>query len=338
MDFLKNAFLPGVADRDARRRHTSEMYTRVPEIQKMERGKYSLILNCPNGQVSTLFITLIASFPQMKPIFTVRGPLQHPWIDKYRFVTGCENLNKWQRETSNLSDIVLEIKNILECGWNVEGFEPPPSVGGDELAGDNVETIGGGASEPVRETTDTSISTSTSAAATELNQFSPDIPTEFAKLKELTHEQLVRLLDDEVAFKLFVKSQEKAEQSSSDMNKMRQAMEKSSLATARANMAREGELTALHGEVGQLQDRLQIDVARYKAKLDQYTSEHTLSEAVLRKQLDDKANELDLLSEDMGEQFVTGAKPLTEFLKDYYELRVTFHSLCAKQAALPAQN
>ena len=216
MDFLKHVFVPGGSEREARRRHTAEMYERVPEVEKLERGKYSLILNCPNGQVSTLFVTLIASFPEMKPIFTVRGPLQHPWIDKYRFVTGCENLNNWNRETSRLANVVIEIKNILECGWNVpedakNNSNQAASTIGNNSGGGTTNTIDDrnvnqdfspSSEGPVSSSSGT-VSTGTSTQAPSI--LTPDIPQQFEKLNDLSDEQLMRLLDDDVAFDLFVK-------------------------------------------------------------------------------------------------------------------------------------
>ena len=340
MDFLKNVFVPGGAEREARRRHTAEMYERVPEVEKLERGKYSLILNCPNGQVSTLFITLIATFPEMKPIFTVRGPLQHPWIDKYRFVTGCDNLNNWHRETSRLADVVIEIKQILECGWNV-----PEDKRNDRQEVTLMDSnAGGGATTSIddrnvnQDFTPSSAGASSSSSATVSTGTStksvpallPDIPQDFEKLNDLSDEQLMRLLDDEVAFDLFVKELDIG----TDVKKMREAIEKENLENARSNLTREKELTDLHNEVSVLQNKLQVEIRAYNEKLEESSKKYTLSGEEIRNQLEDASNTIDLNSEDLGEEFVHGSRPMQEFLKEYTEMREHYHSLRAKLDAL----
>ena len=55
----------------------------------------------------------------MKPILSVRGPLQHPWIDQYRFVVGSNTLNTWDAKDSSLADAILEVREALECGYEL---------------------------------------------------------------------------------------------------------------------------------------------------------------------------------------------------------------------------
>jgi hypothetical protein len=50
--------------------------------------------------------------------------------------------------------------------------------------------------------------------------------------------------------------------------------------------------------------------------------------------LEDSSNTIDLSSEDLGEEFVNGSKPMQEFLKEYTEMREHYHSLRAKLDAL----
>ena len=44
MEFLKGVFAPGGADREHRRQLIKEMHEKIPDVAKIERGKYSLIL------------------------------------------------------------------------------------------------------------------------------------------------------------------------------------------------------------------------------------------------------------------------------------------------------
>ena len=54
----------------------------------------------------------------------------------------------------------------------------------------------------------------------------------------------------------------------------------------------------------------------------------------IRNQLEDASNTIDLNSEDLGEEFVHGSRPMQEFLKEYTEMREHYHSLRAKLDAL----
>lgn len=337
MEFLKGVFTPGGADRELRRQLIKEMHERIPEVCKIETGKYSLILRSPNGQVNTLSITLIGSFPTMKPIFSVRGPLQHPWIDQYRFVTGSNILNMWDSRTKgslSLADAIIEVKDVLECGYELN--DPSQATSGinginNRLAAlENPGNVYISSNQNQQEPPEPAHLTTDSGARTSSNSFTPDIPSEFPKLEELTDVQLMRLLDDEVAFDLFVEEQHNED----DMTRMRKNISLNNVKAARKNLSKEGDLTTLHDEVNQLQDVLQVELAKYDEKLSVYSKDHTLNRADLVHQLEKLADEIDMESEGVGDLFVNGETPMAAFLKEYMQKRTRYHALNAKLEAL----
>ena len=334
MEFLKGVFSPGGADREIRRQMIKEMHERLPEVAKMERGKYTMILRNPNGQVNTLSICLIASFPTVKPIFSVRGPLQHPWIDQYRFVTGSNTLNTWDPKNSSLADAIFEVREALECGYELNEGQSSRSSGSvvqqqqQQQQHLSLSNPSAESANPVVETVETSVSTSENNSA--LAMFTPAVPSEFPKLQELTEVQLMRLLDDEIAFEHFVADQE----GDVDMKKMHQTICSNNVKVARDNLRREAELTKLHKEVNELQDQLQLEMRKYQESLSTFTKDHALNRDTLVKGVEKLCEDLDLESMDYGDLFVNGETPMTEFLKEYRQKRIRYHSLQAKLEAL----
>ena len=115
---------------------------------------------------------------------------------------------------------------------------------------------------------------------------------------------------------------------------MKEAVERENLDKARSNLRREKDLNELYTKVNELQDKLQVEIARYNGKLEKHSGKYTAPEEVVRKQLEEASNEMDLKSEDLGEEFVNGSKPMQDFLGEYIDMRERFHSLRAKLDAL----
>jgi len=194
---------------------------------------------CPNAQVSKLLITILDTFPTSPPVVSVLGPLAHPWVDQYRFVTGCTALNSWT-DASSLVNVVLEIKDTLETGWQLNyeqqqqqqqqqqgqsltsaasrtgsGTSDPSTVhwGQQQQQASSILSGNGGngnvkVNDNSSPTSSSSASSSSSSSQRNLNRSGTLVmtlaaPTHFPKLKDLSQEQLARLLQDEVAFDLF---------------------------------------------------------------------------------------------------------------------------------------
>ena len=124
MDFFKGVI--NTITQSDRKTQIKELCERIPTVHRIERGKYQLVLHCSNAQVSSMLVTVLDTFPNTKPILSVQGPLMHPWIDGYRFVTKCPSLNNWEGATSSLADVVLEVKASLESGYTARQDLPVP--------------------------------------------------------------------------------------------------------------------------------------------------------------------------------------------------------------------
>ena len=103
-----------------RQKQVDELLAQVENISRVDNTntKFQLILQSPaNGQKSSIQILLPEQFPVKGPIISVQGPLRHPWIDNYNFITKCVSLNRWTN-VSSLTDVIKEIKLVLETGYN----------------------------------------------------------------------------------------------------------------------------------------------------------------------------------------------------------------------------
>ena len=89
------------------------------------------------------------------------------------------------------------------------------------------------------------------------------MPSEFPRLQRLTDVQLARLLDDDVAFEVFVAEEE----GDVDMKKMQQTISANNVKIARENLSREAGLSKLHKDVNALQDELQLEMQKYEESL-----------------------------------------------------------------------
>jgi len=73
-----------------------------------------------NGQISTLTIRIPEKFPDLPPdIIVSAGPLKtsgHSWIGSYGTIKGSQKLREWNKATSSLADIVVEIVGALQAG------------------------------------------------------------------------------------------------------------------------------------------------------------------------------------------------------------------------------
>jgi len=191
-------------------------------------------------------------------------------------------------------------------------------------------------------------------------------PTSFPKLKELTQEQLARLLQDEVAFDLFKKemmtskngnggSSSSSSSSSSikdsldnpaaddnekgsvaaacasrdTMRSLRDTIRARTLELARNSLQRENDLVTLNNAVKARQQELGSMCTAYQTRLDEI-KKTVVSSADVLESLHMKADLLDDQSEELGRKFVDGEVVFTDFLKNYMEFRVSYHALKAK--------
>ena len=192
MDFFKGVI--NTITQSDRKSQIKELCERVPAVHRIERGKYQLMLRCANADISSMLITVLDTFPNTKPILSVQGPLLHPWIDGYRFVTKCERLNKWEGAVSSLADIVLEVKTTLETGYNYNAKELPTPPKPERLIGgissDYVNVNADAEKEEYNAAIEQDRAAEQQGASDSFPVQTPDVPSEFPKLKELSEAQV----------------------------------------------------------------------------------------------------------------------------------------------------
>jgi len=95
----------------------------------------------------------------------------------------------------------------------------------------------------------------------------------------------------------------------------------------------ECELLDAHHRVADLQKTLSEKVATYKAKLAQIERKCTISKQALLAGLEAKRRDLDAQSEALGGKYRKEQQELSDFLRDYQELRTKYHALGLKLEA-----
>ncbi len=307
--------------KDDRKKQIDALCAALPSLKRNSANKNNMILplDCPNGRFSSLHITILDSFPQSAPVISAMGPIRHPWIDQYRFVKGCALLNNWN-ENSSLINVVLDIKRALEAGFQPLGEQSadvaipvsgpntvniPGTAAGlvdkAKAATSNSSFSGVGSTTTVKAPANATAQPPKSSRATQQTQdfFVP--PSSFPKLKELTQEQLARLLQDSVAFDAFKKelmtpkskegemasssskpgsnslgnssskpngaTPSDAAASAESMRQLRDTIRHRTVEIARANLAKDPEFSALQNEVTTLQKQLDAACKDYTKRL-----------------------------------------------------------------------
>ena len=73
-----------------------------------------------------------------------------------------------------------------------------------------------------------------------------------------------------------------------------------------------------------------MDLRQYQTRVEEHTKKNFIRKEDIVANLREKADVLDMESEDMGSLFLSGDKPLGDFMKEYNDLRVKHHSIVAK--------
>jgi hypothetical protein len=77
----------------SRTRQVAELLACFPSIRRPTNDDSSFELTFEiERKMNTLRIWLPSDFPANKPVLQVVGPAQHPWLDQYKRVSGCEKV------------------------------------------------------------------------------------------------------------------------------------------------------------------------------------------------------------------------------------------------------
>nr|ADK66884.1 vacuolar sorting protein 37 [Mastigamoeba balamuthi] len=151
------------------------------------------------------------------------------------------------------------------------------------------------------------------------------------QLDTMTLEQLNELLANESKLDDFI-SQLPAVV---ELNKLRADLQESNLAQAKKNEAAAAELGKLQAEYETRRAAAEAARAQYDEKAKQQAQAlEAFSPQALAARLDALARESDAASEAASQKFLSGEMPLAEFQRVYRDLRVEYHTRCAKREAL----
>jgi ubiquitin-protein ligase len=332
MAFFQNIL--GRGGKNERNKHVEELMSKVPGVTSIDstNSKFQCMLSSPaGGQGSSITITLLEQYPKKAPIVSITGPLEHPWIDKYRFVAGCASLNHWT-DTSSLSEIISEIKVVLEAGYDSNA----PRNAISEVT--SINPYSGQADCRQQQTQQQQTQASVLQPSQEqvieerYEPFpDPEIPTSFPVLNELSEEQLQRLLDDEVAFDILVQDSFKDERLDSLV-----ALQTNNVVMSRENLRKDGEISELKCKVQSLQVELAGLCESYQASLAVVQSNDggaSISKEHILSKLADKVNKLEEKSDTLGQSFMDGNTDLQTFLRDYHSLQKGIYTIKGKKRA-----
>eukprot|EP01038_Epipyxis_sp_PR26KG_P011166 gene11166-14984_t len=154
----------------------------------------------------------------------------------------------------------------------------------------------------------------------------PEIPQKFPELDQLSDYQLERLLNDEVAFKVFVCNTDTIMIPRS----LRDTLVESNENSAVRNVQLGEEIVGVGKTVTSLQDELKELTPKYYKSLVNANKLYVKSDEVIIQQLSKKKNELDEESENIGKTFVEGKVGMDSFLKDYLSARTKYYSIASK--------
>jgi hypothetical protein len=75
-------------------RHIADLAACFPSIRRPNNDDSSFELAFEaDRKLNTLRIWLPSDFPSNKPVLQVLGPVQHPWLDQYKRVSGCDKVS-----------------------------------------------------------------------------------------------------------------------------------------------------------------------------------------------------------------------------------------------------
>jgi len=302
-----------------------------PNVKELRRdSQYEIAFSFSRTRLTVVLqINLQADFPRVPPTIIVSPVLQHPMVDPQGFLlqSAHENLLKWTVHAS-LGKTVYEIIQKLMRD------SPTPVPTTFTTLGTNAafNPISGGqqsASIPLSNYPPTSnraplpsVSNSTSL---------PSIPSEFPELKDKSQAELTLLLSDDNELKKFFDSLSIV----GTMRKVKEDLRARNEVLARENLQKEAEIDRLKRELITKQQTLgeKRNVYDSKYKKQQEIMKQFSPSAMIEK-LGLLANEAEMESEQIANQFINDQMDYREFVKLFMEKRKLYHLRSAKRESL----
>jgi HAMP domain-containing protein len=339
--------------REAQIAQFKKAYPSANETAREEDNVFDIHSRTNGGANFTIRIFLSNSFPSHKPaimIYMAPGfQYSHPAInDRTHEISGLDKLNRWHSECS----LVEVVNDCLTLGSRLDSFRvtpgqqpPPPTYAqlGQQGQGQQQQQSSQSSSyagaylstsqrqlqhQPAsqQEVTPPPPVKAERKQSDEFHSVVLDVPTSFPELQKLSESQLERLLSDDVA----LKSHMGTIGAVSSLRELRESVRASNLEHALEAMQMEADISRLAEECTELQQSLRRQVTEFLSVRDNINNLYGLKAADVKIKLEAKITENDNKSEELGDQFVSGAVDLQTFLATFRTLRMDYHSLQIK--------
>lgn len=116
-------------DESLKDKQLRELKTVFPSIRRPNNDDtlFSVQFSVDN-RYNSLRIFIPSDFPNVRPVLQVDGPVQHPWLDPFKQVNGCDKLMNWKKDSS-LVEVVEECLAALSVGTiNPTGVRPAGGI------------------------------------------------------------------------------------------------------------------------------------------------------------------------------------------------------------------
>jgi hypothetical protein len=312
-------------------------------VRRIEHNKYQLLLDITNENASNnLLLTLTDSFPQTKPICSVQGTLQHPWIDPYRFVTGCKELNSWN-ESSSLAKVILEIKRQLESGVYISTSRSKPTnmtmssnneVNENLIRSNQVPLmINNNYNNSEKMVVTDNVDDTKRESAHSLDQGN-HLHTEsyaFDGLSNFDTNRLIGLLTNDILFEAFSSTFRPGNTTS----RLKNELIGKNIDLAYGNKDRKVQLTKILQEIEGLQCIYDVEIHQYQSKVTHSSNDFSFTVERIITDIESNCQLKDRLTEEHGDCFVEGKSSLHQFLDNFLSKeRLQYHLMLIKKELL----
>lgn len=166
----------------------------------------------------------------------------------------------------------------------------------------------------------------------EIDALIPPVPSSFLKVDQMPLSELHQLVESKSFLTTFVNDTDEVK----TLKAIKQSIETSNIKAAKANLVHEGEMEGLCTEVESLKEVLNLQMQQYR-KLDgervSMTHPPDLQEAIreLQKAKKDAFRE----SENLADEWIEGGGDnVSDFVKEFMEVRLLYHTRAAKAERL----
>lgn len=292
-----------------------------------------------------------ASSSHLLPVMTLAGvTASHPWLDYHMKITGYKPMQseaQWRDSRMLLGSAVQEVvqhfqvqpptvQQIIDPGLRAiqPKGSPPVSGGGPPAHHPSLSSAAMEEDAPPPDYDETMWQSQSAPAPTPPPPpvDVPRVPAEFHRLESMDRDALEVLLDDHVALVSFCNDLGFI----AELNEKLMSVLDENIERAKANLAREEELTALHAQVAEKQSKLKTLVQEFQTLEKKQASLSTVPDTrQLLKELHLAKDEAYEASEQVAEEWLdVGAPDVKAFCTRFIEARKVHHARAGKMELL----